>query len=494
MMTPRSRATHLCVSASIAALLAAAPALAQKDGGGAESGSQILPPAYGVVTLETGYVDDPFGVALQAGGQADASTFDSNCWGNVAEAPDVTLDYTAGNTFPLNIYVGSNADTTLMVLDPSGAFTCNDDTNGLQPAVFFDSPQSGEYDIWVGTYSSGSFPEATLFISEVFSAPSDAPPIFGPLAQANGDAGGGSTTDSGTGSDSGSATDSGAGSDSDMASQDTEAPAGMPETALGMFEMASQMSGGMLSYASAQAMGDNGFEAVGLSIQPPNGSDPITVERLVVSEIDWQSAMAGGQPAFLDVQVEGLHVPDVAGLPDVPPEALALLGEEMTANMAIDFESGDGGSFVLNQFMLDVVDLMVLDIAVDLSNFDVASMAMAGPMAAMGATINSATISFTDMGMLERALTVAQEDTGMAPDQAIQMGLMQMQGMGGMVTSEAGQAALNALVSFMSDYPNIDQTLTISANPATPVNAMALMSVAGPDQAIETLGLTVTYE
>jgi len=162
------RATSIAASAAIVLAFASTGALAQKG----PSGPQILPPTYGSFSLNTGYLPDPHSVNLQAGGSMDAGQFDPNCWGNVAEAPDYLISYTAGTQYPLNFFVDSAADTTLLVRAPDGQFSCNDDTNGLQPMVSYGSPQSGDYNIWVGTYSSSAgFPNATLHVSEVYTSP-----------------------------------------------------------------------------------------------------------------------------------------------------------------------------------------------------------------------------------------------------------------------------------------------------------------------------------
>jgi len=140
-------------------------------GGGTVAGSPNynLQPTYGTVNLNNGFSPDPYNVSVQAGGNLAASSVGSNCRGYVAEAPDYRLYYQAGNGWPLNIFAQSGSDTTLVVNDPSGRWYCDDDSYGsLNPLVTFNSPQSGQYDIWVGTYSSGGgFPQATLSISEL---------------------------------------------------------------------------------------------------------------------------------------------------------------------------------------------------------------------------------------------------------------------------------------------------------------------------------------
>lgn len=125
-------------------------------------------PNYGSVSLTAGFTPDPHVTNLQAGGNLNASNLSSNCRGTITNAPDVRLNYTAGS-FPLILSVSSNADTTLVVNGPDGSWYCDDDggVNGFNPAVRFGSPQSGRYEIWVGTYSAGATQPAQLVISEL---------------------------------------------------------------------------------------------------------------------------------------------------------------------------------------------------------------------------------------------------------------------------------------------------------------------------------------
>jgi hypothetical protein len=130
-----------------------------------------LDPAYGVVELVSGFEPDPHRVNIAAGGELDASSI-SGCVGWIARAPDFRVNWTAGgNGLPLIFSVASDADTTLVVNDPTGAWHCDDDGGnaGFNPAVTFSAPASGQYDIWVGTYASGSLQDSTLSVSELYS-------------------------------------------------------------------------------------------------------------------------------------------------------------------------------------------------------------------------------------------------------------------------------------------------------------------------------------
>jgi hypothetical protein len=127
-------------------------------------------PNYGTINLRTGFEPDPNVIAVQSGGSLDASRLDSTCAGFITSAPDVRLVYTAGD-LPLILSVASRSDTTLVVNGPDGRWYCDDDggVNGLNPAVRFNHPASGRYEIWVGTYGHAALQDARLNISELTS-------------------------------------------------------------------------------------------------------------------------------------------------------------------------------------------------------------------------------------------------------------------------------------------------------------------------------------
>jgi protease YdgD len=145
-----------------AAIALAAPAAAQ---------DVAYEPSFGVVSITSGFQPETNWVHLLAGGANRGEYTDRNlnirCTGYFADAPDFRVFFTPG-TDPLSFYVESGDDTVLLINTPDGEFHCNDDSAGLDPALTFDSPQAGQYDIWVGTYSStdGDYPGATLAITQ----------------------------------------------------------------------------------------------------------------------------------------------------------------------------------------------------------------------------------------------------------------------------------------------------------------------------------------
>jgi len=147
--------TVLLASAVVAALMAAATsAAAQNPSAAATSGG---------MRARAGFTPDPIRVSIYSGGSVDASRLGGACVGMIASAPDYEFTYTAGS-FPLSFGVVSNGDTSLVINGPDGRWYCNDDAQGLNPILTWGRPQSGSYDIWVG--SVGQAASATLLISE----------------------------------------------------------------------------------------------------------------------------------------------------------------------------------------------------------------------------------------------------------------------------------------------------------------------------------------
>ncbi|MEJ6392360.1 trypsin-like serine protease [Gymnodinialimonas sp. 2305UL16-5] len=132
-----------------------------------------LTPTFGDISLQSGFVPDPNWIRLLAGGDIQSEYPDANtggrCVGYFADAPDLRVHYQTGDTFPLNFFVDSGDDTVLLINTPDGAWHCNDDTSGLNPALSFEQPLEGQYDIWVGTYNPilDDYPTATLNITEL---------------------------------------------------------------------------------------------------------------------------------------------------------------------------------------------------------------------------------------------------------------------------------------------------------------------------------------
>ncbi|NJR20608.1 MAG: peptidase S1 [Hyphomonadaceae bacterium] len=127
-------------------------------------------PTYGTYNLSGGFQPDPTNVRVSSGGNIDASSLGNGCTGFIASAPDVRLNYEPGS-LPLIISVNSSADTSLAINLPNGQWLCDDDSGnrGMNPSITLRDVQSGQYDIWVGTYGETDAKSATLSFSELSS-------------------------------------------------------------------------------------------------------------------------------------------------------------------------------------------------------------------------------------------------------------------------------------------------------------------------------------
>lgn len=126
-------------------------------------------PTYGTINLSAGFSPDPYLRSISAGGADEVGLGGNGCTGYIhAAAPDLDLNYQAGQ-YQLAIYAKSDTDITLIVNAADGRWYCSDDYNGTNPAIVFNNPPSGNYNIWIGTYraSSTPLPESVLYISEM---------------------------------------------------------------------------------------------------------------------------------------------------------------------------------------------------------------------------------------------------------------------------------------------------------------------------------------
>jgi hypothetical protein len=144
-------------------------------------------PLYGSTNFSSGITSSPLIFSVMAGGDTNAYYLGigNNCNGFIAsDQPDFRLNYQASYSGRRQLVFDaySNSDTTLVISGPNNFWYCNDDFNGsLNPHIMVDSPQSGQYDIWVGNFSMNSPSNAQLQITEVNNLPdSPYPPSIPP--------------------------------------------------------------------------------------------------------------------------------------------------------------------------------------------------------------------------------------------------------------------------------------------------------------------------
>lgn len=125
-----------------------------------------LKPTFGVVSLRAGFKDDPHVVMVDAGGEKPSKEAGVTAW--VSNAPTYRVNYAAGK-YVLTIKAECvDEDTTLLINTPDGKWIANNDgeNTGKNPSIRFQRPQSGQYDIWVGTLKQGVTPKTRLIVTE----------------------------------------------------------------------------------------------------------------------------------------------------------------------------------------------------------------------------------------------------------------------------------------------------------------------------------------
>ena len=135
-------------------------------------------PNFGGVELESGFMPDPQMVSITSGGAVDVGALGlgGGCTGFATSAPDFRVVLTSpSNNLRIFFVASEGEDATLFVNDPYGNWLCNDDFWGLDPLVEFQSAESGQYDVWVGSYSPDEFIVGTLYITEMDYDPGNLP-------------------------------------------------------------------------------------------------------------------------------------------------------------------------------------------------------------------------------------------------------------------------------------------------------------------------------
>lgn len=126
-----------------------------------------LEPAFGSASLSASELGEPYRADLVSGGSIDTFYLGGECVGYASDSPDfrLLLDERIDS---LGVWFTADDeydDTTLIINGPDGEWHCNDDSAGsLDPALSFSNARSGQYDIWIGSYSSGEYVSGVLSI------------------------------------------------------------------------------------------------------------------------------------------------------------------------------------------------------------------------------------------------------------------------------------------------------------------------------------------
>lgn len=124
-------------------------------------------PRYGRHVLSPGFTPSPATFDALSGGDIDVKSLElgDNCLGYAAGDPDFLIELT-GEFSRITFLIASAEDTTLIISLPNGSWACNDDANGLNPALVFHRAPLGPYRLWIGSYRAEAYDESVLYISE----------------------------------------------------------------------------------------------------------------------------------------------------------------------------------------------------------------------------------------------------------------------------------------------------------------------------------------
>jgi hypothetical protein len=145
--------------AAVALALTTAPAMACPD--------WQQSPNFGTIDLSAGFEPDPVAYRITAGGTHNIERCGGSGWaGFVTVRPDFDLNW-YGNSSQMTIAVEvPGADAVLLVNAPDGTWYYSDDYRGSNPAITFNNPQTGLYDIWIGTYDGSRRNPGRLIFTE----------------------------------------------------------------------------------------------------------------------------------------------------------------------------------------------------------------------------------------------------------------------------------------------------------------------------------------
>jgi hypothetical protein len=149
-----------------------------------EPSLQEVEPTHGTHELRNGFSRSPREIEVQAGGSVSGLELTGlmNCTGFFEETADIRLNYRAGEEGLLRVYVDdpTDQDTSLTIYGPDNTWLCNDDYDlTLQPVIDFQSPLSGDYDVYVGHYFADTITGVILYLTEDAEVHRPALPLSG---------------------------------------------------------------------------------------------------------------------------------------------------------------------------------------------------------------------------------------------------------------------------------------------------------------------------
>jgi hypothetical protein len=249
-----------------------------------------------------------------------------------------------------------------------------------------------------------------------------------------------------------------------------------------------------LTYKSAKALGDNGFELDDVVFTPPpdatagSKAEPIKIKSIVVDEADFDQIAKQAPPNFLKLRIQGI---DVAQKPAAGIDLNALAGiDKVSADIQLDYRIDPAKkTMTVNRIEFDLNGLARLELSMVLDNVDVTQ-----PDKAMdNTTLRTASLVYDDHSLLAKSLPAAAKDMSVAdPGAIVALGKTFLDALRA-GQGDATQNAFDALESYMEDYQAPKGPLRITLSPPDKVTAAAITNAKGADDVIKALGIKVDY-
>lgn len=129
-----------------------------------------LEPHYGEISLVANFTPNLHQIQVVAGGSNPVTAVGDDCVGFAATRPDYRVHWSGWSEELYFLFLADDEsdDATLVINTPDGRWHCNDDAydGTLNPAIVFERPRSGQYDIWVGSYHEGEYISGNLYITQ----------------------------------------------------------------------------------------------------------------------------------------------------------------------------------------------------------------------------------------------------------------------------------------------------------------------------------------
>jgi hypothetical protein len=261
-------------------------------------------------------------------------------------------------------------------------------------------------------------------------------------------------------------------------------------------EIKPQLQFKSFSYAKSAALGDKGFVLENLTVVAPGagatgGNDvTITVEKVTVEEIDFdhlKDAKKDDIPLFARLKIEG-----VAGDESLNGMLQAFGVPKAPLDLALDYRLDPAAKVLtLSKFEVGLRGQASLTVSLVMEGVsDKSGEMMTG--AKDNSRLRTASLQFSDTGLLAQLLPAVAKQQGSAPEALIAMVVAPLGAFGANQGPETVRA-LDAVASFAGDWKKPQGPIKISVTPATSASMADLDKINQPNALSSIFGLKVDY-